>query len=77
MLECCERIGFACQEAWRVEGGVVVIKVDHVLLSTVRVWHAYVVDVVAADVACVCCCRHVCAGVHGIAVGAEAIFACN
>eukprot|EP00965_Chrysotila_dentata_P055827 1851449-Pleurochrysis_carterae.AAC.1 len=67
MLECCERIGLACEEVLRVEGGVVIVKVDQVLLSAVHVWYAYVIDVVADDVACPCCRRHVCAGVNGIA----------
>eukprot|EP00965_Chrysotila_dentata_P145221 4796685-Pleurochrysis_carterae.AAC.1 len=77
MLDCCERIGLACEEVWRFEGGVVIVKIDHVLLSTVHMWYAYVIDVVADDIACTCCRRHVCAEVNRIAVGAEAIFACN
>eukprot|EP00965_Chrysotila_dentata_P013182 434937-Pleurochrysis_carterae.AAC.1 len=50
------------------------MKADHVLLTTVHVWHAHVVYVVADDVAGCCCRGHVRVGMNGVAVGCEAIF---
>eukprot|EP00965_Chrysotila_dentata_P217415 6189975-Pleurochrysis_carterae.AAC.2 len=78
MLERGECIGSACEKVWHVECGVVIMKVDHILLTAVHVWHANIVYVVTDDVAGVCCCGHVSLRVDSVAaVGAEAILTCN
>eukprot|EP00965_Chrysotila_dentata_P126228 4171885-Pleurochrysis_carterae.AAC.1 len=55
VLYCLERVGFARQKVRHVEAGKAIVEVDHVLLASVDVRHAHVVDVVADEIAgCLC-----------------------
>eukprot|EP00965_Chrysotila_dentata_P185036 6108566-Pleurochrysis_carterae.AAC.1 len=55
MLYCLERDRLASHEVRHVEAGEVVMEVHHVLLASVDVRHAHVVDIVADEIAgCLC-----------------------
>eukprot|EP00965_Chrysotila_dentata_P149963 4952539-Pleurochrysis_carterae.AAC.1 len=56
---------------------MVIVEVDHVLLTAVYMRHAHVVDVVADDVSCCDWNLHVGTGVYRIAVCMQAIFTCE
>eukprot|EP00965_Chrysotila_dentata_P200169 6179842-Pleurochrysis_carterae.AAC.5 len=53
---------------------MVIVEVDHALLTAVNMWHAHVVDVVAYNFSCRDWNWHVSTGVHGVTVGMQAIF---